>query len=250
MAPTKRSSLPLIENGIYDTDNTPAARPEAEIAAPVSRVSMAPVTHSRTSEPQAYTSPAFRRISKEVRHATGEDKLPKEVRHAESPYKPVSISPKPTPTPTPRRTATHVAIPKRGRGHPRKNPLPSTTAPPIANTPPIHSTFGKRKPSIGSQPYTEPTSSIKKTLRETKKRRISVPMKHVAFFEYPTTLAPDSEDPDYTASPVRKITRESVSVSGSKASAAGKLAKKHKEAKEAVAFRKGTTRSGATYTPL
>jgi hypothetical protein len=244
MAPLKRSSPPLIENVIYDTDNSPAARSEADVAARVQRVSRTPVTSSRTPQSQTRPSPSFRRISKEIRHATGEDKLPKEVRHVESPHKSLSSSSKPKSTPT--RTATHVAIPKSGPERPRKNPLPSPTPPPVADTPPVHSTLGKRKHSVGSQPYSEPVSSIKKTLRETKKRKTSLP-KHVAFDD-PTTLEVDSEDPDYAATPVRKTTRESASVSGRKAAAAGKLAKRHKEAKEAVALGKGTTRSGAMYT--
>jgi hypothetical protein len=153
----------------------------------------------------------------------------------------------------PRKTATHVAIPPRSRGRPPKNRTPVAHPPPLVTyTPIVKSTpvpipnapttsLGKRKPSLGSQPYSAPTSSLKKSLRETKKQKIS-PVKSVGFVD---SLDEDSSDANYEAETVKKTRK------ASKAAKAGELVKKRAELKERVAeigIGKGVTRSGRGYT--
>jgi hypothetical protein len=115
---------------------------------------------------------------------------------------------------------SHVAIPvKKPRGRPTKNPKAVTTAKPSESALGTSSIPLKRKASLGSQPYETPKSSIKKVLRDIKRRKPS------GFIEAPIVLEEDSEDPNYPASPVRRPTRRSASKSASEAVAVGKLSK-------------------------
>ncbi|KAH7078903.1 hypothetical protein BKA63DRAFT_563570 [Paraphoma chrysanthemicola] len=172
----------------------------------------------------------------------------------------------PTKKPSPVRTMTHVEIPKRGRGRPRKivqkadiDPVPST---------PVETNLGKRKPSAGSQPYTTPKSSIKKTLRDAKRQK-TTPAKTVGFVEAPIALQGDSEDPNDSASPVKRPVRPATA-GGSKAAVVGKQARKKRAPKTTEEIvtaeeyerrigkgkgiikvdegvKRGTTRSGANF---
>jgi hypothetical protein len=223
--PSKRSAPPLIEACIYDTDNTPAAVQSASV--PRVQKSKSP-TPTACAPLRNRASPAFRRISQEVRHAGGE------------------ISP-----------AGPSAPPKRGRDRPPKNRTPNATptavpvtvsAPTldIATTPTI--SLGKRKPSLGSQPYSAPTSSLKKALRENERQKTSA-VKSIGFVD---ALEDDSSDPNYNAEPVKNLPVRKVS-RGGKASKAGEEVKKRNKVRESVGalkrrVGKGVTRSGMEYT--
>jgi hypothetical protein len=221
--PSKRSSPPLIEACIYNTNNVLAAvRPAS---APRVQKSKSPTPRLRTPI-HTRPSPAFRRIGQEVRHAAGES-FP----------------------------AAPSAPPKRGRGRPPKNrtpvvkttPVPIPVPAPTLNTPTTPSiSLGKRKPSLGSQPYSAPTSSLKKSLRENKRQKTST-VKSVGFVD---SLEEDGSDPNYDAEPmknlpVRKVARRV------KASKAGEEVKKRNETRERVmrlGMGKSVTRSGMEYT--
>ncbi|KAF1913916.1 hypothetical protein BDU57DRAFT_521006 [Ampelomyces quisqualis] len=254
------------------------------------RAEEVPVTKTKITQGNVYTSPAFRRISNEVRLAEKAEartaiaavktaslpsaiSKPKPTRVAVPPTEKAQVKPKLTtlpPTaskPQPTRVATHVLIPKRGRGRPRKDatkavpPAPSIRATPVAE--PAPTSLGKRKPSIGSQPYHDPTqgSSIKKVLRDRPAKKQKITQFDVA----PITLEQDTADPRFVARPVKKLVRgrakgleEKMKGKGpSKASVAGALAKagRAKEGKKEGRFpirgeKVGprTTRSGVRYT--
>jgi hypothetical protein len=110
----------------------------------------------------------------------------------------------------------------------------------------VQSLLGKRKHSVGSQPYTPPKSSIKNALRDAKRLKVTT-QKTVGFVD---VLEEDSEDPNYPASPANRPTRtvanaKKPAIKGSKAAAAGKQIRKGKDRIDNV--RRGTTRSGAMY---
>ncbi|KAL5118396.1 hypothetical protein ACEQ8H_003746 [Pleosporales sp. CAS-2024a] len=186
-----------------------------------------PSAARETPASSSRSSPAFRRISREVR----------QVEKGDTPDRPETFStrPKATPAPTlsssaPQRTplvhgatsrtrpkpksiaapasttrpaATQVAIPaKKPRGRPLlTSPKPvQAVARAVAMSSPSSPMPFKRKPSVGSQPYTTPKSSIKKVLRDNKTSK-----KSVGFAEAPVALEEDSEDPNYSASPCAQV---------------------------------------------
>ncbi|KAH6333071.1 hypothetical protein HBI38_002890 [Parastagonospora nodorum] len=220
-----------------------------------------------TAISQRASSPAFRRISKEVRResvvhpascteakatptppTTFSTRLKSKptplatfsTRPKSTPAAPATFSTRPkTTTAATTRTLSHVAIPiKKPRGRPPKNPKPVTaTASSVSAIRPDPTPL-KRKPSLGSQPYETPKSSIKKVLRDNKRQ------KSVVFVEAPIALEEDSEDPNYPASPVCKPARASTRASVSKAAAAGKMSKARKDSGSGGRM---TTRSGNAY---
>jgi hypothetical protein len=242
-SPTKSRTAPLSISNAEKTKKI--AKTAAYASPPKVRVVEQPKTR------------VFRRISHEVRLAESEDEIEHPATFSTRPKSPVihpatfSTKPKPKPTPpatlstkpkatTPRVT---VEIPKKRPGRPRKNPPPAEATAVVSTEEPHHAipASKKRKPSIGSQPYETPVSSIKKVLRDTKKRKLSE-AKSVEFVEAPITLEEDSEDPNYPGSPVRKPARVAK---GGKAAAAGKASKGKKTA--GVTGSGMATRSGASY---
>jgi hypothetical protein len=222
--PTKRASLASCEGCIYKTDNAPVVRSEIDLTASLPRpraTLLARSSHGRSS-------PAFRRISKEVRRAKSASLITKQ---AASSSKPASGSDFTT-----TRLATHVATSKRNHGRPYKTSLPV-----VPGLPTPSSSLGKRKPSTGSQSYTPPTSSIKKVLRDAKKVKTS-PRKILGLIE---TLEDDSEDPNYPASPAKRPARNKATAGRSKGIKATTVAKKH--ARNEKGRRRGTMRSGVIY---
>ncbi|KAF2823583.1 hypothetical protein CC86DRAFT_409487 [Ophiobolus disseminans] len=213
----------------------------------------AALAKSTTGKSPERTGPAVRRITTQVKKSLD--------------VQPVAERATPTSKPTPAlsKTATHVQIPKRGRGRPRKEPLPDADTNHNAETP-LPQTLGKRKPSAGSQPYTPAKSSVKKVLRDAKRQKTVSPKK-VGFVD-PTALEDDLEGPRYSASAIQTPPRV---VKVTKASQAGTQAKKKrgKKATEESAsedeyvsrvkrqrkdsglgvqgLRKGTTRSGTKF---
>jgi hypothetical protein len=217
---------------MYYTNNSPVSLEAPERSTSSSRGER--TTHHGTS-------PAFRRISQVVRRAAeNEDAIVQPTTFSTRPPKPTVPQPATCSTgPDPISTtkfASHVAIPaKKPRGRPRKSPKA------VAASRPAGTITLKRKPSLGSQPYETPKSSIKKVLRDTKRR------KSVGFVETPIALEEDSEDPNYPASPVRRPTRGSGG-SASKAAKAGKMSKARVGSVGGrVAGGKMTTRSGKAY---
>jgi hypothetical protein len=216
----------------------------AETTEKVAKAAYASSPKARATE-QAKTR-VFRRISREVRRSESEDELEDLATLSTQPKSPVvhpaTSSTKSKATTT--RTATHVEIPKKRPGRPRKALLPVEPTIVVSTEGAHHPgpSSNKRKPSIGSQPYETPTSSIKKVLRDTKKRKLSE-AKSVEFFEAPIALEEDSEDPIYIASPVSKPTRAKT---GSKVAAAGKASRGQKTA-GVRGSRMTTTRSGVSY---
>jgi hypothetical protein len=220
---SKRSSTPLAEACIYDTD---------KISAAVQPTSAPRVQKPKSPTPRSCTplrvrpSPAFRRISQEVRHAAGE------------------LSP-----------AAPYAPPNRGHGRPLKNRTPVVNRTPVPIPVPAPTLYtprtpcislGKRKPSLGSQPYSAPTSSLKKSLRENKRQKTPA-VKSVGFVD---SLEEDSSDPNYDAEPAKNLPVRKVA-RGVKASKAGEEIKKRNEIREKAGgfgIGKGVTRSGKEYT--
>ncbi|KAH8726977.1 hypothetical protein GQ44DRAFT_825532 [Phaeosphaeriaceae sp. PMI808] len=123
-------------------------------------------------------------------------------------------------TPTPTNISTKTLVPKRGPGRPRKIPSPSEPSPQHPNSPP--SVLGKRKPSVGSRPYSPPATDLKKSLRDAKRQ------KTVAFVDLPVALEEDSDDPNYHTIIVSRPHRSNSPAKSSKAKTAGRQVKREK----------------------
>jgi hypothetical protein len=191
---SKRSSPPLIEDCVYDTDNPSAGlsgdtltalTPNAGRAASIGRALITPLSASNTArtpvtplrasdttkvlitwpsvpKSQVRASPAFRRISREVQQALREDNLSEQA---------TSISKPVFPKPQTRKVASHVAISQCSRGRPRKNLLPveSSSASKVPE-----SVLGKRsrgrprKDSQSEETTSAPKTPVKSTLGKRK----------------------------------------------------------------------------------
>ncbi|KAH7078205.1 hypothetical protein FB567DRAFT_552222 [Paraphoma chrysanthemicola] len=200
--PSHLNSPTLFQNCLDETDN--ASGPHA--------IPSSPLTNAGSSyKPRATPTPtragaAIRAFEKKVRQSSGSQA----AANAEHVV--------PTKKPSPVRTMTHVEIPKRGRGRPRKNP----EIEPVPSSP-VKKSLGKRKPSADSQSNTTPESSIRKTIHVTKRQK-TTPAKTVGFVETTTALEEESEDPNHPASPVKRPVLPATA-GASKASVAGKVGK-------------------------
>jgi len=235
-----------------ETDDTIVTRAPVTATLGSDTPGAAALAKSTTGQAPGRPGPAIRRFTKEVKKSIAAEAYTD------------AVAPSSSSKATLARTATHVQIPKRGRGRPRKDPSAATDIIPVSD-PPIPSSLGKRKPSAGSQPYTPAKSSIKKVLRDAKRPKTISPKK-VGFVE-PAALEEDKKDPRYPASPVQRPVRAATV---SKAAAAGQAKKKRakKVMEERVSegeyerrmqtkrkgvaggvggVRKGTTRSGAKF---
>jgi hypothetical protein len=235
MTPPRRSSPPLMEGCLYDTDNTSDQRPQTPKQKPPR-----PQQGLTGRSLKGRSSPAFRAIDKEIQRSRG--LRPKNVtpRPASKPIQNVT----PAPTPNPGRnpivtsgsvgTNPKVVIGKRGPGRPRKTPPPDRATgvepiiivdesenedptqaglyedtpskhalaivvePPKKETTPTKSSLGKRRNSNGSQPYkpVAPTkSAIKKDEHQAKKARAS-PGKSVGFVDNNSDDAAETRESD------------------------------------------------------
>jgi hypothetical protein len=283
---SKRSLPSLIEDYIYNTDSPSAIPPSKKVTASTpsagrvpnirrassigrasnigrapatpprsisatvtpsssSNIGRVPATWSGVANSQVRASPAFRRISREVRRAELEDRLASSS--ATSRTKQATAIPKPQT----RNFATHVEVPKRGPGRPRKEEVSVETTPtpkapasvlgkrsrgrprkyPVSGettpTPktPHQSTPNKRKPSIGSRAYTTPPSALKKVLRDAKRPRTTA-SNVVSYADDPTDLEEDSDDPRYLSTPSTSPVVRSMTKKVSKASEAGAMVRR------------------------
>ncbi|KAH7406139.1 hypothetical protein DE146DRAFT_435045 [Phaeosphaeria sp. MPI-PUGE-AT-0046c] len=260
-------------------------------AGPSSRAKNTPRSTTRTSQPVDRASPAFRRISGMVRATQAEEARIEQATAAKlSSSKPTSTT----------KVASHVAVsPKRGPGRPTKRiepaankvtprmafeaaigrqravsgSTPYTLPSELPVTPTTQPSKAKRKASIGSQPYAEPTQNLERPI---KRVRIT-PGKTVNFAQPLDEESESAEEVYETTSsskkgkatakgkgkaPVRnqpvKTVTETTSGKGkitkktSKAAAAGKAIKNRDQAKKQVGIAAeqagSTTRSGASYT--
>ncbi|KAF2031267.1 hypothetical protein EK21DRAFT_111092 [Setomelanomma holmii] len=204
--PSKRDSPAFIEDCLYEANNLSGIRTVTG-SSPLAQRSSSLKPHTSSNSVRAGS--AIRAFDKKVRRSSGAQAA---VELATS-----------TKKPSPIRTLSHVEIPKRGRGRPRKSSLVPVASPtPIT---PIESSLGKRKPSAGSQPYSPPKSSIKKVLRDAKGQK-STQWKNVGFVEAPIALEEDNDDPTYPASPIHAIKPpvRATTAGLSKAAATGKQA--------------------------
>lgn len=264
---------------VYEANEKAAPATVTKLPTTIPRVTKVLVPERKTLQNKPTASPAFRRISHEVRAAEKADSQatssspptaskpnpttkavpsaskpdptpkaaePRATRAIKSASKTkITTSPPKTFTPQPPRAANHVAIPKRPRGRPRKDAALSIPVEPA----PI--SLGKRKPSIGSQPYREPTPV---SSRAAKKQKVDDGKAGVV----EKTVVKKTVVEKKGVKREKVVKRAVVEKKESKATKTGKLAKKGSGAgkkevkevnfKEIVTAGRGTTRSGKGYT--
>lgn len=228
---------PRFGSVVFNSNKTSASFSQAS---PCSRIEKTPRPQTRAPRPVGRASPPFRRISSAVRAAEAE-----EARIEQAAAKKFAAS-KPIPA---HKVASHVAIPpKRGPGRPPKAPVEPVAAvkatpsrrtgtiglkpiasPAQAGEPSsVKSHTGKRKHSLGSQPYADP----KPDTEMPRKRRKSTPGKTVNFVDLV-----DVEEEDDSDDEVHVITSRIQFPTPASSSKKGKLVAKGKEKGKATSVK-------------